>query len=371
MNNCKRLRYFGALSFVALIASSSMTAPAQVFPASTPQQQALGNFVAIPAGPGVEFRTALLPPQLTNPIVPTDVTGPGGSLGYSRDLRRELLGPDRNTVPNSHALIVARDPRYSFTGQWLPLYQGQLAAALPATVVGALPARSATTMVLSQAAVIATPAATLASAEALDAKLRLPYIDFGNGRLSPIAQIMPSAGAQIQSLACNRLLLTRGAMMVKTGTQDAAVMVPLAGGEQAVVSIARGCIAMVSAFDGHMTVANLHDSARDSVVLSMNDATTCGAGSMPVRIGYMEEVYPNCGACPENELVAYTILGRNAFSNGYTVETTRFSYPRAMKRFNITCSLDQCDVRTILKSAAALSYTDREREWNGLTPYAP
>jgi hypothetical protein len=93
-------------------------------------------------------------------------------------------------------------------------------------------------------------------------------------------------------------------------------------------------------------------------------------GTAEVRVGYLAEAFPTCASCPENELVAYTILSRNAFTNGYTVETTRFNYARMMKRFNITCKLPVQDLRTITKSAAAVSYIDREREWNGLTPIA-
>src|SRR6185369_1790217 len=77
-----------------------------------------------------------LPPTLQRPVVPTDVTGPGGSLGYSRNIRHRILGEDRNTVPDSHHLVVMRDPRYCFTGRWQPFCQQQVAILTPWTING-------------------------------------------------------------------------------------------------------------------------------------------------------------------------------------------------------------------------------------------
>jgi hypothetical protein len=118
-------------------------------------------------------------------------------------------------------------------------------------------------------------------------------------------------------------------------------------------------------------VANLTDSGPDSVVLTVGDKTRCDVGSVPVRVGFLAELRPNGLACSENEVVAATIPNTIPMTDGLTLEMMRLSYPRTLKRFNITRSLTSCDLRRVLKTAAAVSYIDREREWNGLAIFAP
>lgn len=375
-----------------------------ISPPSTPFERAAGNFVAAPfnvpaAGGGTTVAEVRfpLPRVFQNPVVPTDVTGPGGSLGYSRNLRHRILGEDRNTVPDSHSVIVARDPRYSFTGQWRPFWQGQVAMAVPTVIsqsavilpsaptVIARPAMilpSAPTIIARPAVilpgaptVIAQPAVVLPAGtfatNHIEAAMQLPALDFGTMPVPGMPQVMTTANAIVSALGPNQLSLTNGAVMVKASDAPVDINVTLGNREQARVMLKEGAVAMVSYFDDQLSVVNLHDNRRDSVVLSMSDKARCLVGELPVRIGYMAEVYPNCAGCPQSRLVSYTVLGQNAFTNGYTAEVSRFSYPRLMKRFNITRSLNACDLRAIAKSAAAVSYLDREREWHGFTPYAP
>lgn len=308
---------------------------------STPAEQSLFNFVAIPAGTTgtqpLEYRFRL-PVVFNNPIVPTDVTGPGGSLGYAQGLRERILGPDRNVLPDSQGVIVARDPRYQFTGRWSPVsgHQVAIASAIPGTIT--LP------VVVPRTADVATE------------NFAQPYI-------------MPTAGATYLMSAANEVTLTNGALLVKGGNAPLYVLMPLSG-DTAVVRVDSGSFAMISNMDGRVTVANLDDRHNDAVMVYLTDRARKTYGEMPVRIGYMVEVYPNTIAAGQNRLVAYTVLNQLRLSNGYSVETMRLNYPRTFKRFNLTRALSEADMMRLVKTAAAVAYMDRQREVNGFTPDA-
>lgn len=335
------------VSSFLLMALTPLVASAQqsgFFPRSTPFEQQVGNFVAAPVGPNTELRTQLPQVFIGNPPVPTDATGLGGSLGRAQGLRERLLGPDRNTLPDSHGCIVARDPRYNFTGRW-----NSFCPTGVAIVPGAR----------TYAAVIAPNAVPLISA---------PVARFNTDDLAP--QFMPSGTAKYTVTDGNRLSLTDGAVLIKTGRTPVLVSACV-NGETANVKLDGGAFAMVSMMCGRLGVLNLTDNHQDSTVVYLTDKTRGDYGWTPVRIGNLVEVYPNAIGRADDELVAYTVLNKIPMTNGLTVETLRYSYPRAMKRFNITRALCNDDLQRVLKSAAAVSYVDREREWNGLTQYAP
>lgn len=335
------------MSSMILMAISPLVASAQqsgFFPRSTPFEQQAGNFVAAPVGPNTELRTQLPQVFIGNPPVATDATGIGGSLGRAQGLRERLLGPDRNTLPDSHGVIVARDPRYNFTGIW---------NAFCPNGVAVLPG------VRTYSAVIAPSAAPVISQST-----------FGMSSDDIAPQFMPSGTAQYTVIGGNRLSLQDGAVMIKTGSTPVLVSACV-NGENATVKLDGGALAMVSMMCGRLNVMNLTDNHRDSTIVYLTDKTRGDYGWTPVRIGNMVEVYPNSLGRAENELVAYTVLNKIPTTNGLTVETLRYSYPRAMKRFNITKSLPCNDFQRVVKSAAAVSYIDREREWNDLTIYAP
>jgi hypothetical protein len=336
-----------AVSSVILMAISPLVASAQqsgFFPRSTPFQQQAGNFVAVPVGTNTELRTQLPQVFIGNTPVPTDATGIGGSLGRAQGLRERILGPDRNTLPDSHGFIVARDPRYNFTGIWNAFYP---------TGVSVLPG------VRTYSAVMAPSAMPVLSRSAF----RMNSDD-----IAP--QFMPSGTAKYTVIGGNRLSLQDGAVLIKTGRTPVLVGASV-NGETASVKLDGGALVLVSMMCGRLNVMNLTDNHRDSTVVYLTDKTRGDYGWTPVRIGNMVEIYPNALGRAENELVAYTVLNKIPMTNGLTVETLRFSYPRAMKRFNITRSLPGDDFARVTKSAVAVSYIDREREWNDLAIYAP
>lgn len=323
--------------------------------ASTPAEQLLFNYVSFPVGttvgPGgpqtLEYRFRM-PIVFNNPMVPTDVTGVGGSLGHAQGLRERILGPDRNVLPDSRGVIVARDNRYQFTGRWMPWSTQQVA------VLSTAP-RAITSRVITMPAVIPT--------------VSIPEFRDGRPDIPVNAEIMPTAGASYSVSNANEITLTNGALLVKGGNQPLWVLAPLAG-DTAVVRIARGAFVMISNMDGKVNIANLADTRSDSVVGYLTDRNRKTYGEMPVRIGYMLEVYPNAAPEGENRLVAHTVLDQVRLTNGYTVETLRLNYPRTFKRFNLTRALSADDLSWLIKSAAAVAYMDSQREVNGLTPVA-
>lgn len=292
------------------------------------------------------------PEAVPYPTVPTDVTGPGGSHGYSQDIRKLLLGPDRNTVPYNEGIIVARDGRYSFTGKWMPLYLAGCGVALAPAV-----------NTLSAVIPVATP-------KVLPPSVFFPTRDIDATRTPPTVQIMHSCNASYAQAAPGQLALNQGALLLKT-TDAGPVDVTAPVGSQLVdVRLTRGAYALISVFAGHMTVADFSDNARGAVTIGVRNCDGNIAATV-LRVGHMALIYPTCSPCKDDELVAYTVLGKNPLPGGLTIENLRFSYPRALKRFNMTANIGDCDLRRLLKTAAAVSYVDREREWLGAEPYAP
>ncbi|HEY9790215.1 MAG TPA: hypothetical protein V6D22_07445 [Candidatus Obscuribacterales bacterium] len=312
-------------------------------------------------------QTSAGPLVIPYPQVPTDVTGIGGSLGHAQGIRQLLLGPDRNTLPGSHGAIVCRDPRYNFTGIWSPIEWGNARVAmLPDTGIAAVVPNTGISgfQPAPLAAVIPTAVPVETSAmDRVDAAITPGDLD---ATVPPaIAQLMPTCGAAYSVCAPNNIQLSHGALLIKVNEQPVYVSSAMCGNGVS-VRLARGAFAMVSMLNGRFVVANLADSGQDSVVLNVGDRTRCDSGAVPVRVGFLAELHANGVACSENELVAYTIPNTIPMTDGLTLEMMRVSYPRTLKRFNITRMLTDCDLRRVMKTAAAVSYVDSEREWNGL-----
>ncbi len=306
-----------------------------IAPPSTALERQLGNFVAAPIlDPTTQIAQAEsrfgLPAVFPNPTVPTDVTGIGGSLGHAQGLEERLLGPDRRVVPDSRGLIVARDPRYCFTGIWQPPIQGQTAlASLPGVLI--FPAVVPRTIDLATNSV----------------------------------QVMPTIGASYSVSAGNALTLSRGALLVKGGAAPTTICMPLPCGT-ALVRIEQGAFSMVSNLDGRVAVANMDDRHTGAVAVSLSSPRLQNAGELPIRVGNMVEIYPTAARIGENRLVAYSVLNQAALANGYSVETMTLNYPRALKRFNITRNLSEPQLNRLLKTAAAVATVDGQRQTYGL-----
>jgi hypothetical protein len=371
----KRIELAGLLSLL-LLASSWQPSQAQLSIQTFSTQPVV---VQTPTGPQVQNQTVSQNLAVPYPLVPTDTTGIGGSLGHAQDIRKVLLGHDRNTVPDSHGWIVARDPRYNFTGRWqaLPSLSGSRVALAPGGVavaptrIAVAPTGIATTRTLAAVIPSATPVVIAPSEDSRANRIdnALTRGDLDATLSTTVAQIMPTCNAKYVA-SCNDIALEQGALMVKATKGQPIYVSSALNGNQITVRLAAGAVALVSMLDGRFMVANLVDSAENSVVLNVGDKTRCDSGTMPVRVGYLAELYP-CGSCARSEVVAYTIPNTIPMTNGLTMEVMRISYPRALKRFNITRNLTACDMRRLMKTAAAVSYIDREREWNGFALAAP
>lgn len=267
-----------------------------------------------------------LPTIFNNPYVPTDQTP---VPNWQQRIRERVLGPDRNYVPPTGGEIVARDPRYTFTGRWLPVIEAQ-------TQVAMVPHTGSTTLLR----VIPREEAAITR------------------DTTGVAQVMQTADAEFALTAANEVTLTRGALLVKGGTMPIHVLMPVRN-DTAVVRVEEGTFAILSNLDGRLTIANLTDTHTDGLRMMLTDRAHVTYGDMPVRIGNMLEVYANELPCAENRLVSYSTVRQLRLENGLTVETLRVNYPFAFKRFNMTRVLSDADLRRLVKTAASVVYMDR------------
>jgi hypothetical protein len=247
-------------------------------------------------------------------------------------IRDRVIGRNRSRVPRDNGKIVARDPRYSFTGRWYHVAPSQTQVAL---LPGGMQERTFLRVV---------PRMTAAT----------------TGGDIITAQIMPTANANYSVSATNELTLRNGALLIKGAKQPFNVLMPL-GHDTAVVRIEEGTLAMVSNFGDHVSVANLADTHRDGCLTLLTDRQNKTLGEMPARIGQMIEIYPNSLAAGENRDASYISTHQLRLANGYTVETMRLNYPRTMKRFNLTGVLSEQDLKRMVKTAAAVSFMDADQ----------
>lgn len=266
-----------------------------------------------------------LPRIFPFPYVPTDQTGIGGSLGHAQGLRNRLLGPEARISPDS-AVMVARDPRYVFDGQWTPVMPGLAQVATTGDI------RTFSVVIAPQSAVLQDTGA---------------------------ARVMSGPKSDFTVNTANDIRLNSGALMVRGGADvPLTISTIMPNAEIAAVRIKNDALAMVSMLDGRLTVANFTESSRDSVMLYMTDRERAAQAGIPVNIGRIAELYPNSKRSTLSEMVAHSVLHQLPLSNGLTLESMRMSYPRAMKRFNITSALTQRDLDQVIKSAAAVAVVD-------------
>jgi hypothetical protein len=331
-----------SLKLMLMVALLAQPAMAQVAPApgtsgtfvgtSTPAQQQLGNFVAYPVGTvqtpngpqQLEYRFTL-PVTFNTPYVPTDQTR---VPNWQQRIREQVVGPDRNYVPPTRGVMVARDGRYSFTGRWMPVVEGQ-------TQVAMSPSAGSSTLLRV-----------------------IPRISDATTGDTTVPQIMQTADADFALTAANEVTLNKGALLVKGGKQPFHILMPMKN-DVSVVRVEEGTFAMVSNLDGRATIANLADSHQDGCMTMLTDRAHKTYGEMPVRIGYMLEIYGNELPAAENRIASYSTLRQLRLENGLSVETMRVNYPFAFKRFNLTRALSEADFKRLVKTAAAVAYLDR------------
>jgi hypothetical protein len=268
-------------------------------------------------------------PNIQAPVEPTSITRVPND---AQRIREQVLGVNRSRVPADNHKIVARDPRYNFSGRWWNVRPEQTQVAM---LPGGMQERTYLRVIPRMAA--ATTGGDIDS-----------------------AQIMPTVGATYSVNSANEMLLRNGAMLVKGGKQPFHVLMPI-GNDTAVVRIEEGTFAMVSNFGEHVSVANLADTHRTGCLTLLTDRENKKVGEVPARIGQMLEIYPNSLPAGENRDATYISTHQLRLSNGLTVETMRLNYPHTMKRFNLTAVLSDQELKRVVKTAAAVSYLDRDQ----------
>jgi hypothetical protein len=291
-----------------------------------------------PSPIGVDNEIELqLPSIFTNPQVPTDFSGPAGSLGHAQGLRQRLLGPEAEIYPRRKTtLIVSRDPRFVYGPSWMPFIQSGLAV-IPRTN--------------TFSAVIETPG----SLRKTTIKEAAPVLVKTTDALPTNARFLPTKGTIYSITPLGHLNLDAGAVVVKAGEAPVTVST-LVAGRPVAVNIGGNAIAVVSTYDDRFSVLNLLDEQADAVSVYISEAGI--TKTSPVRLGRLFEVFPTGRTESAHALVGQSPMILSPLSNGLTVATYGTDFPRALKRFNLTNTLSAADMNRILKSAAAIAYVD-------------
>ena len=268
-------------------------------------------------------------PNIQAPVEPTSITRVPNDAQRIRD---QVIGINRSRVPGDTGKIVARDPRYNFSGRWWRVQPDQTRVAM---LPGGMEARTFLRVI---------PRMTAAT----------------TGGTMDLAAIMPTVDAAYSITSENEMTLVNGAMLVKGGKQPFNMLLPI-GNDTAVVRIEEGTLAMVSNFGQHVSVANLADTHRTACLTLLTDRQNQKVGELPARVGQMIEIYPNALAQGENRDASYISTHQIRLSNGLTVETMRLNYPHALKRFNLAGVLSSDELRRVVKTAAAVAYVDRDQ----------
>lgn len=277
---------------------------------------------------GTPFSQIRLPEMLNNPIVPTDVTGPGGGLGHARGLRNEILGPQARTViPDVRG--IPGDARYAFNRQWLPIGTATVAS-LPSTANLIANGLAASDTAVRSSIIFATP---------------------GTGA------IMPTVTAQYSTVSGNEIAVTSGAVLVKPLDQSIVVSNTI-GGSKVSIRVAKGALALIAALDNQLTVTNLIGD-RSSDVHLFTPSANGRLFELPIPQGTQTVITLN-GAAPSPEAGMIAAQRRNQavreqLPTGLCLNSFEFDYTKAMKRYGMIRALPESDLKRLLHVAAAVT----------------
>lgn len=272
-----------------------------------------------------------LPQIFNNPTVPTDFTGLGGSLGHARGLRQQLLGPEGRGVV-ADARMIKADPRYAFTGRWAPI--GTLA-------------------MTSVRAQLASPGRGETKAERVALLNTFPALVHSGTRL------MPTTNAEFSFENGRELLLSDGAMLVKTG-KNPTVISSVIGGHRIPVKVAPEVVALVSVMDNKLTICNFLDDEQQGCTAYLFENNNNSGFELTVPQARLAEVFPSGPIAAANPLSA---IGRQPLerqlADGRFVRLMYFDYAKAMKNYSIARALPSNEFDRMLKVAAAASVAFR------------
>ena len=286
------------------------------------------------------FNQLRLPQIFNNPIVPTDMAGLGGGLGFAKGQRNQLLGPEARVALADLSAIKA-DDRYRFAGRWLPLSRSALASVHGEISIGAQNALTKTKN--GEEDILETEDATATGA----------------------VHIMPTVGAEFKLIRNVELLLKSGAMLVKT-TGDSIIVSAFVGDDNRKVMTRMGgnSLALVSLFDNKISVFNFLND--ETIGCSMYFPSKDGQSfELSVPQGRLAEVYPSLPQPGLDNINNLRAGGRQSLqqvlADGRAVRLTQFDYPRTMKILAMVRALPKDDFEQMIKVAAATSVALRTR----------
>lgn len=258
-----------------------------------------------------------LPTILPGMVVPTDVAGLAGSLGSAKGIKAQLSIPGKAFKGARHQLI-ARDPRFSFTGDWQPLLDSNNHESQPEgkstnnTHVG-----------------------------------KVEQWDVGKGDDAPL--FMPTAQTNYQ-INGNELVLSSGAVLVRADHRAAFVTVHI-DGKKISVRVING-LAFVANVDGKPVILNLTDRCCGAVVAYLPGES--GHHKVNLGVGEIFEIHHKDDK-PFTTYVSSKVLTHQQLSSGLHLQVSRCHYLSAMHRYNLDKALKKNDLHRVLKTAAALA----------------
>jgi hypothetical protein len=279
------------------------------------------------------FTQIRLPIIFSNPRVPTDLTGPGGSLGRAKGLKGEILGiTPRRAIPDVRH--VPRDERFAFTGTWQ-----SVDGVAVSTVRSALVYPNGRQLI-----------ATRPHASDTVVAVRGRMVGPATGSC-----LMPTEGAVFNRLSENEVELSSGALLVKANDQGVIVSATSCGKHKALVTVERGATAMVSCFDNRVTVINLLSNADTHVKLFVPHAASktfevmVPLGTQASFSGEQQPVVSSLTLAPGKQILEH------ALPDGARVHTFPIDYTTTLKVHGIARALPEEDYKKMLHTAAAVS----------------
>ncbi|MBX9685228.1 MAG: hypothetical protein K2X27_00925, partial [Candidatus Obscuribacterales bacterium] len=250
--------------------------------------------------------------------------GIGGSLGRAKESLEQLRVPAKQKSKTSNTLI-ARDPRFEFSRNWIPLLES--------------PASRHKDETDSNGRHIA----------------KVEHWDFAKKAKSTL--FMPTEDA-VFKLSHNQISLESGAVLVRA-EKEAALVHSKISGHPFSVRVAAGALALISNVDGKPFVINLTDRCCGAVVATLPGSE--GQRKLSLAVGEIIELFE------EHEEPFSTYISSKIIANEKLHLTTKLQlgkchYTSAMRRYNLDRALEKTDMDRVLKTAAAMVYVNPIRK---------
>ncbi|MBX9877254.1 MAG: hypothetical protein K2Y22_02240 [Candidatus Obscuribacterales bacterium] len=249
-------------------------------------------------------------------ILPTDVSG-----FHVNSINQQ--------APIDKAVLMAKDARFQFTGQWLPF---------DIKVSGAVPTKS--------------PYRLVSFVEDNTKQGHIEHVETSSND----AAFMPTVNASFERVDDRHLRLIEGAVIVRGAIQPIMVSTKLCD-ENVVAQIGGNALTLISAFDGRPTILNLVGSSANAVSLYVPIGPT-QSHLLNLKPGQIAEAY-KLDNTPTSNLVAKKIIINQRIGPHCGLLVSQCHYVRAMRKFNLVASLPSDQYQRVLKTAASLEHMRR------------